>query len=256
MRGGWRSTKRGLTLGDSGVLIRPELSTDYPFMPLKPGAALLFDIDGTLVDSDPLHLRAFNDILEPYGHRFDKARFATELQGRANVHIGADLFPHETPERQMEILDGKEEAFRRLAAEGIEPVHGLFALLDWAEANGVPKIAVTNAPRPNADLLLDAIAVRSRFDHLVIGAELEHGKPHPLPYLEGLRLLGADPANSVAFEDSRTGIASASAAGIATVGIATGLDEAALLEAGAVMAAAAYDDERVLRFVRERVLGS
>ncbi|MFD2648695.1 HAD family hydrolase [Devosia albogilva] len=224
-------------------------------MPLKPGAALLFDIDGTLVDSDPLHLKAFNDAFAPYGHRFDKERFARELQGKANVHIGAQLFPDETPERRMEILDGKEAAFRELAAQGIEPVHGLFALLDWAEANGVPKVAVTNAPRPNADLLLDAIGVRPRFEHVVIGAELEHGKPHPLPYLEGLRLLGADPANSVAFEDSRTGIASATAAGIATIGIATGLDEVALVEAGAMIAAAGYDDERVLRLVRERVMG-
>lgn len=222
-------------------------------MPLNPGAALLFDIDGTLVESDPLHLEAFNQVFEPYGHRFDQVRFSQELQGLANVAIAARFLPHETPDRQHEIMSSKEAAFRELAARGIEPVPGLFELMDWADERGVPMVAVTNAPRPNADLLLDAINVRSRFRHVVIGDELAHGKPHPMPYLEGLRLLGADAAHSVAFEDSRTGIASASAAGIATVGMATGLGPQQLLEAGAVLAAHNYADPQLLAFVEERL---
>jgi phosphoglycolate phosphatase len=214
-------------------------------MPLKAGAALLFDIDGTLVESDPLHLTAFNMVFEPYGHVFDRERFGRELQGLANVDIGARFLPAETPERQMEIMMGKEARFRELAAEGVEPVPGLFELMDWADDNGVPMVAVTNAPRPNADLLIDAIGVRHRFRALVIGDELAHGKPHPLPYLVGLRLLGADAANSVAFEDSRTGIASATAAGIATVGVATGLAHEQLLQAGATLAVDDYRDRNL-----------
>jgi beta-phosphoglucomutase-like phosphatase (HAD superfamily) len=223
-------------------------------MPLKPGAALLFDIDGTLVESDPLHLKAFNRAFARYGHVFDRERFGRELQGLANAEIGARFLPDETPERQWEIMMDKEALFRDLAAEGVEPVHGLFALLDWADAEGIPMVAVTNAPRPNADLLIDAIGVRSRFRHLVIGDELEHGKPHPLPYLEGLRLLGADVANSVAFEDSRTGIASATSAGIATIGMATGLRPEQLLEAGSSLAAHDYRDPALLDFVKASVL--
>ncbi|MBJ3784919.1 HAD family hydrolase [Devosia sediminis] len=223
-------------------------------MPLKPGAALLFDIDGTLVESDPLHLEAFNIVFEPYGHVFDKERFGRELQGLANVAIGARFLPDLTPERQWDVMMGKEAKFRELAAAGIEPVPGLFDLLDWADAHEVPMVAVTNAPRPNAELLLDAIGVRARFRHLVIGDELAHGKPHPLPYLEGLRLLGAEPVHSVAFEDSRTGIASATAAGIATVGMATGLAPDQLVEAGATIAAHDYRDAALLDLVKTRLL--
>lgn len=223
-------------------------------MPLKTGAALLFDIDGTLVESDPLHLRAFNAVFAPYGHVFDHERFARDLQGHANVAISARFLPDETPERQAAVMLEKEARFRELASEGIEPVAGLFALMDWAEQEGVPMVAVTNAPRPNADLLLDAIGVRRRFRHVVIGDDLAHGKPHPLPYLEGLRLLGADPTNSVAFEDSRTGIASATGAGIATVGMATGLTPEQLVDAGAVLGARDYTDTGLLDFVRERLL--
>lgn len=223
-------------------------------MPLKPGAGLLFDIDGTLVESDPLHLQAFNLMFEPYGHSFDRERFGRELQGLANAAIGERFLPGETKERQWEIMMAKEAKFRELALEGIEPVHGLFDLLDWANAQGVPMVAVTNAPRPNADLLLDAIGVRDRFRALVIADELEYGKPHPLPYLEGLRLIGADPANSVAFEDSRTGITSSTAAGLATIGMATGLSDDQLVEAGAVIAARDYRDKKLLNFVSDRLL--
>ena len=223
-------------------------------MSLKPGAALLFDIDGTLVESDPLHLQAFNTVFGPRGYQFDRQRFGQQLQGLANEAIAARFLPGETPERQAAVMDEKEATFRKLAEAGIEPVHGLFDLLDWADAQGVPMVAVTNAPRANADQLLDAIGVRQRFRAVVVAEDLQHGKPHPLPYLEGLRLLGAEAANSVAFEDSRTGIASATAAGIATIGMATGLDPQQLVEAGAVMGVPDYRDAGLLDFVKGRLL--
>ena len=223
-------------------------------MPLKPGAALLFDIDGTLVDSDPLHLQAFNAVFAPRGEVFDHHRFSLELQGKSNDAIAARFLPDEPPERQREIMMGKERAFRELAAEGVDPVAGLVPLLDWADALGIPAVAVTNAPRPNAVMLLEAIAATHRFKGVVIGDELEHGKPHPLPYLEGMRLVGADPGASLAFEDSRTGIASAIAAGLTTVGVMTGLDEAALLEAGATMAVRDFGDRRVRALIEQVLL--
>lgn len=222
-------------------------------MKLKPGAALLFDIDGTLADTDPIHLQAFNTAFAPYGHSFDKARFSRELQGLANVAIAARFVPHLSPEAGMQVLEEKEKLFRELVAEAIHPVPGLFELMDFADRHGVPMAAVTNAPRANAELLLDGLGVRGRFQAIVIGAELPHGKPHPLPYLEGLRLLGADAAHSVAFEDSRTGIASAAAAGIATVGIRTSLVHEDLEAAGAVISVDGYDDPDLQAFIAERL---
>lgn len=173
-------------------------------MILKPGAALLFDIDGTLADTDPLHLEAFNRTFAPFGQHFDKARFARELQGLANEDIAAKFVPHLPPNEQMAVMAGKEALFRDLARTQIHAVPGLFELLDWADSSAIPMAAVTNAPRPNADLILHGLGIYDRFKAIVIGDELAHGKPHPLPYLEGLRLLGADAANSLAFEDSST----------------------------------------------------
>lgn len=210
------------------------------------GRALLFDIDGTLADTDPLHLKAFNQVLGPHGHVFDHARFSRELQGFANVAIGERFLPHEAPDRRALILDEKEEVFRALVAGQIAPLPGLMALLDRADGAGIPMVAVTNAPRLNAELLLSGLGITHRFKALVIGAELPHGKPHPLPYQEGLRFVGARPESSIAFEDSRTGVQSATAAGIPTIGIRTSLSHADLVASGAVASASAFDDPQLL----------
>lgn len=222
-------------------------------MIIKPAAALLFDIDGTLADTDPLHLEAFNRTFAPYGHHFDKPRFALELQGLANEAIARRFVPHLSPEAGMDVMRGKEATFRDLARSDIHAVPGLMDLLDRADAMGLPMAAVTNAPRANADLILDSLGIRHRFRAVIIGEELAHGKPHPLPYLEGLRLLGATAEHALAFEDSRTGIASATAAGLATVGIRTSLAHDDLVAAGASISAASYADPALLDFLLARV---
>ena len=210
------------------------------------GRALLFDIDGTLADTDPLHLEAFNRVLGPRGHLFDHERFSKELQGFSNAAIGERFLPDEAVARRAEILGEKEHVFRALLAGQIAPLPGLMALLDRADAAAIPMVAVTNAPRLNAELLLSGLGITHRFKAIVIGDELPHGKPHPLPYQEGLRFAGARAAASIAFEDSRSGVQSATAAGIRTIGIRTSLGHADLLGAGAVASASDFDDPDLL----------
>jgi HAD superfamily hydrolase (TIGR01509 family) len=213
------------------------------------GKALLFDIDGTLADTDALHLQAFNEVLGPRGHVFDHRRFTRELQGFSNASISARFLAGELPDRQMAIMDEKEAAFRNLVAGEVRPTPGLMALLARADEAGIPMVAVTNAPRLNAEMLLAGLGIVHRFKAVVLGDELPHGKPHPMPYLEGLRVVNAAANQSVAFEDSRSGIKSASAAGIATVGIATSLSDADMIEAGAVLTAKSFDDPELLRLL-------
>jgi HAD superfamily hydrolase (TIGR01509 family) len=214
-----------------------------------PGKALLFDIDGTLADTDSLHLEAFNQILGPRGHVFDHGRFTRELQGFSTASISERFLGDEPPQRQAAIIGEKEAAFRNLVAGQIRPLPGLMALLAKADDADIAMVAVTNAPRLNAEMLLSGLGIMQRFKALVIGDELAHGKPHPMPYLEGLRAAGAAPDLSLAFEDSRSGVQSASAAGIATIGIRTSLGHADLVAAGAVTTAAAFDDPELVRLV-------
>jgi phosphoglycolate phosphatase len=218
-------------------------------MPRESGKALLFDIDGTLADTDALHLEAFNHVFGPRGHVFDRARGAKELMGFSTASIGERFLADEAPARRAAIMAEKEAVFRKLVAGNIQPVPGLLALLERADRAGIPMVAVTNAPRLNAEMLLAGLGIGQRFKAVMIGDELAHGKPHPMPYLEGLRAVNAAPGSSLAFEDSRSGIASACAAGIATVGIRTSLSRAEMIEAGARTTAASFEDPELIGLI-------
>jgi HAD superfamily hydrolase (TIGR01509 family) len=222
-------------------------------MPPGPGKALLFDIDGTLADTDALHLQAFNEVFGPRGHAFDHARFTRELQGFSNASIGERFLADEPLARRAAVMEQKEAAFRRLVAGQIRPLPGLMALLARADRADVPMVAVTNAPRLNAELLLSGLGIAHRFKAIVIGEELAHGKPHPMPYLEGLRAASAVAEHCIAFEDSRSGIQSASAAGIATIGIRTSVGHSDMIAAGAFMTAKDFDDPELVKLLATKM---
>jgi len=215
----------------------------------RSGKALLFDIDGTLADTDALHVQAFNQIFGPRGHLFDRARASKELLGFSNVSIAERFLAEEPLERRAAIMAEKEAAFRKLASGQIKPLAGLMTLLALADRAAISMIAVTNAPRANAEMMLSGLGIADRFKAVIIGDELPYGKPHPMPYLEGLRAVSAAPNLSLAFEDCRSGIQSASAAGIATIGIRTSLSHADMVAAGALMTARTFNDPELIKLV-------
>jgi beta-phosphoglucomutase len=192
--------------------------------------ALLFDLDGTLIDSDPLHEEVFREVLEPFGHTVDAAFYRRHIHGRHNPDIFADLCPGEDPHRMG---DEKEALFRARLPERVPPVPGLPELLDRAEAEGWPVAIVTNAPRDNAEAMLAALGLSDRFGTIFVGAECAQPKPDPAPYRAAQEHLGVRPHHSVAFEDSPSGLRAARASGAVTVGVGSSLDPDRLREAGA-----------------------
>ncbi len=219
-------------------------------MTFAPPRALLFDIDGTLCDTDVVHLQAFNEVFAPYGHMFDKARYKREIQGFTNQSIGDRFFPNLSEAEKKSITDKKEAVFREMSQSGLEPIPGLISLINWADVNKIPYAAVTNAPYENAHHILTSIGVKERFNVIIIGSALAHGKPHPMPYLEGLsRLNLSSPEGCIAFEDSRTGIQSATGAGLFTVGITTSLTPDEMAAEGATLSIHRYDDSRFLNLI-------
>ena len=214
-------------------------------------ACLLFDLDGTIVETDHLHFEAFRSVLSPHGVEIDWELYRTNVIGKNNPAIAAEFLPHVPESEHAEIMDRKEAAYREQIQE-LESATGLLSLLDWADIQGIPCGIVTNAPRANADAVLNVLGIRSRFKVLVIGPELAEAKPHPMPYLTALEALGGDAKQTVAFEDSPSGVASAAAAGLGVVGLTTSLEAERLIAAGASVAAADFTDAAVNTFVRER----
>ncbi|WP_193141608.1 HAD family phosphatase [Meridianimarinicoccus sp. MJW13] len=195
-------------------------------------AALLFDLDGTLLHSDPLHAQIFIDLFAARGVAIDDAYYLRHMHGRLNEDIFTEFFPDEDA---AQLSWDKEAAFRDRLGGAAPATAGVEPLLARARADGLGLAVVTNAPRINAEVMLAAIGLADAFDTLVIGDECDRGKPHPDPYLAAMAALNADPARCIAFEDSPSGVHSAAASGAYTVGLESSLDADSLRDAGAAM---------------------
>ncbi|WP_346399756.1 HAD family hydrolase [Pseudomonas syringae] len=194
--------------------------------------ALLFDLDGTLIDTDELHLNAYNQLLARWSRSMDIGYYKAHVMGFPDDMIFGGLFP-DTPTAQYASMAAEKEAMFRAQLVETIPVAGALRILDHAQETGLRTAVVTNAPRENAMAMLTGLGILDRFETIVIGGELARGKPHPMPYLTALELLGVTADQALAFEDSLAGVQSASAAGIHTFGMLSGLDEGQLRAAGA-----------------------
>ncbi|GEO14358.1 HAD family hydrolase [Microvirga aerophila] len=204
--------------------------------------ALIFDMDGTLVHSDPVHLQAFAEILGPQGVVIDEETYRSSIIGRTNESIFASLLPSHSVDEHEELAELKEAAFRRLALD-LKPLDGLLDVLDWAEENRLKIALVTNAPVLNATHMLDALGIAERFEVKITIEEVVRGKPDPLPYLTALERLGLQAGEAIAFEDSPSGMKAAKAAGLFSFGVLTGLSADEMREVGADLTIETFHDQ-------------
>ncbi len=203
-------------------------------------SAFLFDLDGTLLDSDPLHCAVFIELLAEYGLEADEAFYRTHIHGRHNSQVFSELLPSEDPHR-MDVE--KERRFREsLAGVTVDPMPGLVRLLDRAATAGVPVAVATNAPRDNAEAMLNAIGLRHRFGTVVSADDVDNVKPAPDVYLSAAAGIGADPARALAFEDSPSGLRAARASGATVIGLSTTLSDEELRHHGAHHVIRNYED--------------
>ena len=215
-------------------------------------AALLFDLDGTLIDSDAAHLRAFQRVFAAHGIALDKETYNKRILGADNLAIGRDFLPHLSEAERAAVLAAKEERYREDLGE-VEPIAGVNALLDFAAARGLGCALVTNAPRANVKAVLAALGLAKRLTLWVLGPEVARPKPDPLPYRTALAKLGAEAGRSLAFEDSLSGLRAARGAGLAVVGLTTTLTADKLIAAGAEIAIADFTDPRILPLIEAHI---
>ena len=206
--------------------------------------ALLFDLDGTLAETDSLHLPTWVDALEPYGVEVDEEFYRDRISGRSTAEIVRELLPGAHRRTRRSIGDAKEASFRKRAFE-LDPLPGLEDFVERGRKRGMWIALVTNAPEENVEAILLALKLRDFFDTVVLADEVEAVKPDPAPYIAALEKTGVPAEEALAFEDSISGISSSVAAGIPTVGIASSQEPAKLLGAGAFMAAQDFTDPQL-----------
>ena len=210
--------------------------------------AILFDLDGTLANTDPIHLAIWAELLKPYGYQVDKDFYQQRISGRLNLDIVQDLLPHLSPAAESEFSAYKEMRFRQAAFTQLQPLPGLIPLLDWADRQRLSMAVVTNAPRDNAEFMLETLGLSDRFDPVILAGELARGKPDPLPYQEALKQLMLTADDALVFEDSTTGVQAAVAAGLTTIGVASTHAPETLTAIGAVCAILDFRDDRLRKF--------
>lgn len=193
--------------------------------------ALLFDLDGTMLNSDPIHEAVFTELWADRGLPMPDGFYIDQVHGRLNVDVFAEYLPDE-PDPQA-LSEWKEAQFRDRLPSPYPATPGLEIFLDHAQSLGWKMAVVTNAMRLNAEAMLRAIGLRDRFDVIVIGEECDHGKPHPLPYLTAMELLGEPASACVAFEDSPSGMRAAAASGAYCIGVRSALTDTKLRAVGA-----------------------
>eukprot|EP00897_Mesotaenium_endlicherianum_P007451 jgi/Mesen1/6734/ME000344S06009 len=211
--------------------------------------AVLFDVDGTLADSDPYHFISFREMLKDVGFQggvpIDEAFFREHISGKHNPDIGADLFPDWSEEERTKFTDEKEAHFRNLVGTQLKEVKGLHRLCEWISKKGIKRAAVTNAPRANAEQMIAGLGLTDFFELLIIGGECERAKPYPEPYLAALKQLGVSADNAFAIEDSPSGMQAAVAAGLPTIGVLTGQTASTLEAAGASLIVTDFEDSQL-----------
>jgi HAD superfamily hydrolase (TIGR01509 family) len=178
---------------------------------------VVFDLDGVMVDSEPVHERANAEYLSRFGVSPDQellddmmGRRVRELTDALAGRLGLD------PERAFA---DREAIFWRLLDQGLEPMPGLHAAVERLAGAGLPMAVASSGTRAYVDHVLERLRLRAAFAAVVSGEDVRHGKPDPEIYLLAAERLRADPADCVAIEDTTHGIAAAHGAGMRAVAV-------------------------------------
>lgn len=187
--------------------------------------AVIFDMDGVIVDTNPHHRLAWRAYYQRYGKTLSDDEFVEHISGKHNTHIVAHLFAGQplSPGEVLRLGNEKEALFRELYRPIITPTPGLVEFLKALKTAGIRTAVATSAPVENLDFVVDALGLRLYFDALLNESMVSHPKPNPEIYRKAMQLLGVEPVESVVFEDSTTGIEAARASGAQVVGVATTL---------------------------------
>lgn len=182
--------------------------------------AVVFDMDGVLVDSEPLHLAMTQVVLEPYGRVLDEDFYwprvgMDEVDFFADVvaHLGLDASPAELAARRQ------ERYVEELVAAPLPPMRGVLECLLRLGADGYRLAVASSATRRQVDIVVDKLGLRRAFAATVSVDDVARGKPAPDLFLEAARRLDVDPARCFVVEDAVHGVEAARAAGMTAVAV-------------------------------------
>jgi beta-phosphoglucomutase len=194
--------------------------------------AVLFDMDGVIVDTNPTHKKAILQFCDNHNKRLSDDEMKKYIWGRTNKEWLRHLFGEDLADAQMRCYaDEKEQLFRDIYEPDIKLLNGLVSFLDMLEQHNIPKAIGTSAPRANVDFVFKHTGIEKYFDTVLDETFVTIGKPDPEIYLKAAKALRFDPADCIVIEDSFAGIESGKRAGCKVIGITTTHSDAELAHA-------------------------
>lgn len=188
---------------------------------MKP-AALLFDMDGVIVDNHYYHLKAWMEFSKRRGFHLDEAEYKKHINGRTIAATMGHFFPDvKDPYKIMAMGNEKEEIYRGLYRAHQKPLKGLVGFLEAVIGAGISVGVGSSAPPANITFTLDGLGLRKYFKAIVNGSEVKKGKPDPEVYLKLAEKLGAKASDCIVLEDALAGIEAGKSAGAKVIGLAT-----------------------------------
>jgi beta-phosphoglucomutase family hydrolase len=184
--------------------------------------AIIFDLDGTLLDNNSFHRKTWEAYLQKMGKKISEEEFNAHLNGRTNKDAVEYIYG-----RKMSIDESnkytleKEALYRKIYKPFIKPVTGLIEFLDILQKKNIPMAIATSGIQPNIDFMFENIPIKKYFKVVVNSSHITKGKPDPEIYLKVASLMNVSPENCLVFEDAVVGIKSAKAAGMKVIAVAT-----------------------------------
>ncbi|NYZ77080.1 HAD family phosphatase [Candidatus Micrarchaeota archaeon] len=183
--------------------------------------AVLFDFDGVVVDSEPVHHRTFMQFLKPLGISVDEKRWYREFAGTGSRNIFTVLLGEAgiTDAKKIEeYVEKRKKAYGGLVEKGeVKAKAGVGEFLKMLRGNGIKTAVVSGGHRENIILALSVLGLGKYFDSIIGSGDYEKRKPYPDAFLEAAKRLGVKPAECLAFEDSVSGFKAAKSAGMKVV---------------------------------------
>jgi len=194
--------------------------------------AIIFDMDGTLVDNIPYHEESWIVFLKEYGIIIEPENFSAQNHGTLDEMIirffGNDI----SKERIHELGLAKERAYQDLYRKNLKGIDGLTLFLKKLKQNHIKTGLATMGIPASIDFILDGLNIKGYFDEITGGIEVIKGKPDPDIFLKTVEKLKVDVKDTIAVEDSMGGVKAAKDAGLKVVGITTTHSEAELMDNG------------------------
>jgi beta-phosphoglucomutase len=181
--------------------------------------AVIWDVDGTLVDTAELHFQAWLEVARRLNKPFSRADFAATF-GRRNPEILHQLLGNDLSAREVEELALlKEDLYRDAARKGVDLLPGVRPLLEGLHGEGFLQAIGSSAPRQNLDLILELTQTKPFFDVIVSSEDTQRGKPDPQVFLVAAERLDVPASRCVVMEDAVAGVQAAKAAGMKCVAV-------------------------------------